>query len=248
MENNTYSIVIPAYNEGARLEKTLQKVIAHIAREHWDAEVVVVDDGSRDETTQIVRSYMQTHRHLKLLENQVNRGKGFSVRNGMLHARGEILLFTDADLSAPIEEASKLFAAIQNGADVAIGSRWLKSEMQTRKQPFYRQMGGRLFNLTLRTVLGLNFKDTQCGFKAFTYRAANTVFSMQKIERWGFDPEILYLANRSGMKVAEVPVEWAHSPGTRLHPFRDGIRMFADILKVRENALTGKYAMKLRAT
>lgn len=248
MEHNTYSIIIPAYNEGARLGTTLEKILAHIDQQHWDAEVVVVDDGSTDNTTQVARSYMQTHRHVKLLENPANRGKGFSVRNGMLHARGEILLFTDADLSSPIEEAAKLFAAIENGAEIAIGSRWLKSETQTRKQPFYRQLGGRLFNLTLRTVLGLKYKDTQCGFKAFTYRAANAVFSQQKIERWGFDPELLYLANRFGIQVAEVPVAWAHSAGTRLHPFRDGIRMFADVVKVRENALTGKYSMKLRVT
>ena len=164
------------------------------------------------------------------------------MRNGMLHARGEVLLFTDADLSSPIEEAEKLFAAIAAGADVAIGSRWLRSDLQSQRQPLYRQLFGRIFNLMLRITLGLTFRDTQCGFKAFTRRAAQTIFPLQTVERWGFDPELLYLAKKFGFKIAEVPVAWAHSEGTRISPLRDGIRMFAEMLKIRWNALTGKYS------
>jgi glycosyltransferase involved in cell wall biosynthesis len=158
-----------------------------------------------------------------------------------LHARGDICLFTDADLSSPITEAQKLFDAIAGGADIAIGSRWLRSELQTERQPLYRQAFGRIFNLVLRIFLGLKFADTQCGFKAFRREAAQRIFPLQKIERWGFDPEILFLARNLGFSVKEVPVVWAHSEGTRLHPFRDGLRMFGDVLRIRWNAMTGAY-------
>lgn len=236
-----YSIIIPAYNEGARLGLTLEKVLAYIADQHWDAEVIAVNDGSRDNTADVIRGFADRNPRLQLLENPGNRGKGYSVRNGMMHARGEILLFSDADLSSPIEEAPKLFAALSNGADVAIGSRWLRSDLQTQRQPLYRQLFGRTFNLMLRIVLGLNFKDTQCGFKAFTRRAANMIFPLQNIERWGFDPELLYLAKKFKLKVVEVPVAWAHAEGTRISPLRDGTKMFLEMLKIRWNAISGKY-------
>jgi dolichyl-phosphate beta-glucosyltransferase len=236
-----YSIIIPAYNESARVGDTLDKVLAHVALRGWDAEIIAVDDGSRDNTVEIIRGYAEKYPRLRLLQNPGNRGKGYSVRNGMLHARGELLLFSDADLSSPIEEADKLFAAIAGGADIAIGSRWLRRDLQTQPQPFYRQIFGRIFNLMLRITLGLGFKDTQCGFKAFTRRAGKAIFPLQQIERWGFDPELLYLARKRGFKVAEVPVEWAHREGTRINPLRDGIRMFGEMLKIRWNGLTGKY-------
>jgi len=236
----TYSIVIPAYNESARIGATLEKVLASIAQRGWNAEVIVVNDGSRDSTVEIVRC-AERNPALRLIENPGNRGKGYSVRNGMLNAHGEILLFSDADLSSPIEEASKLVNAISAGADIAIGSRWLRSELQTERQPLYRQLFGRVFNLMLRVTLGLKYSDTQCGFKAFTRRAAQTIFPLQRIERWGFDPELLFLANKFGFKVAEVPVKWAHSEGTRISPLRDGIRMFAEMLKIRWYAFSGKY-------
>src|SRR6266702_3246466 len=237
----TYSIIIPAYNEGARLGTTLDRVLNYVAAQRWDAEVIVVNDGSRDQTPDLVRSYAQTHPALRLLENPGNRGKGYSIRNGMLHASGEILLFSDADLSSPIEEADKLLAALQNGADVAIGSRWLRAELQTQRQSLHRQLLGRVFNLALRMVLGLPYHDTQCGFKAFTRRAADAIFPLQRIEGWGFDPEILFLARKFGMKTEEVPVQWAHSGDTRIHPVRDGIRMFVEMLKIRWYSLMGKY-------
>jgi glycosyltransferase involved in cell wall biosynthesis len=236
-----YSIVIPAYNESARIAASLERVLAYIDQRGWDAEVLVVNDGSRDNTAEIVHDYLKKSPRLRLLENPGNRGKGYSVRNGMLHAGGDILLFSDADLSSPIEEVDKLFAAIANGADIAIGSRWLESHLQTQRQPLYRQLFGRVFNLLLRVILGLKFKDTQCGFKVFTRHAGQTIFPAQKIERWGFDPELLYLAKRFGFSVAEVPVAWAHREGTRINPLRDGIRMFGEMLKIRWNALSGKY-------
>jgi dolichyl-phosphate beta-glucosyltransferase len=236
------SFIIPAYNESSRLRPTLDELLRYLQGNNWDAEILVVDDGSRDDTAQIVREYGKTHPQILLVENPGNRGKGFSVRNGMLHARGDICVFTDADLSSPITEAQKLLDAIAAGADIAIGSRWLRSELQIERQPLYRQAFGRIFNLVLRAFLGLKFADTQCGFKAFRREAVQRIFPLQKIERWGFDPEILFLARRMGFTVKEVPVVWAHSEGTRLHPFRDGVRMFVDVLRIRWNAMTGVYS------
>ncbi len=236
-----YSIVIPAYNEGARLRATLEKVLAYLRQQKWDAEVIVVNDGSRDNTAEIVRELAQTNLALRLIENPGNHGKGYSVRHGMSSARGQIVLFSDADLSSPIEEMPKLLEALHAGADIAIGSRWLRAELQTQRQPFHRQVFGRIFNLLLRTTLGLQFADTQCGFKAFSRRAAQTIFPLQHIERWGFDPEILFLARKFGFKVKEVPVLWGHSGGTRIHPLRDGSRMFFEMLRIRWYDVTGKY-------
>jgi glycosyltransferase involved in cell wall biosynthesis len=236
-----YSFIIPAYNETSRIRPTLDELLRYTQERNWDVEILVVDDGSRDDTAQIVREYGKAHPQILLVENPGNRGKGFSVRNGMLHARGDICLFTDADLSSPISEAPKLFDAIAAGADIAIGSRWLRSDLQTERQPLYRQAFGRIFNVVLRVVLGLNFADTQCGFKAFRREAAQRIFPLQKIERWGFDPEILFLARRMNFTVKEVPVVWAHNEGTRLHPFRDGFRMFLEVLRIRWNSISGAY-------
>lgn len=237
-----YSIVIPAYNEGARLLPTLDRVLGFIHQQGWSAEIVVVNDGSRDETAEIVRAYGQRHPAVRLIENPGNRGKGFSVRNGILHARGEAVLFTDADLSSPIEESVKLFGAIARGNDMAIGSRWLQSDLQTVRQPLYRQILGRAFNLALRIILGLNFKDTQCGFKAVTGRAGRDIFGRQRIRRWGFDPEILFLARKLGYKVEEVPVAWGHDHRSKINPITDGMSMLADLLRIRWNSLSGKYS------
>jgi dolichyl-phosphate beta-glucosyltransferase len=241
VERLTYSIVIPAYNEAQRIAAALEKVVAYAAKMGWTAEVIVVNDGSRDATPEIVRQWVQRNPMVRLVENPGNRGKGYSVRHGMMEATGDPLLFTDADLSSPVYEAEKLIAAIHQGADIAIGSRWLRSELQTERQPLYRQFFGRLFNLLLRIILGLRFKDTQCGLKAFTQRAAQAIFPRQRIERWGFDPELLFLANQAGLVTAEVPVEWAHDERSKINPIRDGLKMFADLLRIRWYDLRGKY-------
>lgn len=237
-----YSIIIPAYNEGQRIRATLDKVLAYIAIQGWNAEIIIVDDGSCDDTCDTVRRYAERHRTVRLLQNRGNRGKGYSVRHGMLKASGDLLLFTDADLSSPIHEAGKLFAALGEGADVAIGSRWLRSELQTHRQPTYRQLLGRIFNFYLWLVLGLSFKDTQCGFKAFTAHAAQVLFTSQKVERWGFDPELLFLAGRLGLSVREVAVEWAHDQRSRINCLQDGLEMGAEALKIRWYAASGHYA------
>lgn len=237
----THSIVIPAYNEARRLEATLDRVLAYVAGQPWNPEVLVVNDGSRDNTREIVLKRAAQNPILRLVDNPGNHGKGYSVRNGVLQAQGEFILFTDADLASPIEEGEKLLAAIAAGADIAIGSRWLDKSLQTRPQPLYRRALGRIFNLALRLVLGMNYKDTQCGFKAFTRRAAEEVFPLQIIERWGFDPEILFLARRQGLRVKEVPVLWAHQENTKISPIRDGVRMFTELLTIRWYAVTGRY-------
>ena len=189
----------------------------------------------------MVRNFAEHAPEVRLVENPGNHGKGYSVRHGMLEARGEVMLFTDSDLSAPIEEAERLFEAIAQGADIAIGSRWLESGRQTQRQPFYRQFFGRCFNAVTRLVMGLPFADTQCGFKAFTRPAAQTVFKLQTIERWGFDPEILFIALKRGYRVVEVPVSWAHDERTRMSYLRDGMKMLQEIALIRWNAFRGRY-------
>ena len=235
------TIVIPAYNEGARLGRTLERILAFVHQEAWGAEIIVVNDGSTDRTAELVQAYARENPSVRLLSNPGNRGKGYSVRNGMLHATGEFILFTDADLSSPIEEAPKLFQALENGADVAIGSRWVRPELQTQRQSVTRQILGRVFNGFLRLFLALKFSDTQCGFKALRQPCAKAIFPRQKIEGWGFDPEILFLAQKMGFTIAEVPVIWAHDDGTRIHPFIDGAKMIADTIRIRWFDLSGRY-------
>jgi dolichyl-phosphate beta-glucosyltransferase len=237
----SYSIVIPAFNESARIPATLESVVACIRERGWDAEVIVVNDGSSDSTADVVRAFARNAPEVRLIENVVNRGKGYSVRAGLLQALGEVVMFTDADLSSPMEEAERLFAAIADGADIAIGSRWLETSRQTHRQPLYRQFFGRCFNAVTRAVMGLPFADTQCGFKAFTRAAAQTVFQRQTIERWGFDPEILFIALKCGFHIVEVPVSWAHDKRTRMSYIKDGAKMLEEIAVIRWNALRGRY-------
>jgi len=235
------SIVIPAYNEAARIEGTLERVLWCVQTHGWDAEVLVVDDGSTDRTVEIVQKWASRHERLHLVKNPGNRGKGYSVRNGLLQAAGDIVMFTDADLSAPMEEGERLFAALDAGADVAIGSRWLDRQKQTLHQPLYRRFFGRCFNWVTRQVMGLPFKDTQCGFKAFKREAAQTIFRLQTIERWGFDPEILFIASKLGYKIVEVPVTWGHDERSRISYLKDGMKMLEEMGQIRANSLRGRY-------
>ncbi len=241
------SIVIPAYNESARIESALERVLTCVEERSWDAEVLVVDDGSSDETAAIVQRWMARYPQLQLFENPGNRGKGYSVRNGLLQAAGEIVMFTDADLSAPIEEAELLFRAIDNGAEVAIGSRWLDKQRQTKHQPLYRRFFGRCYNALTRVVMGLPYRDTQCGFKAFRRGAAQCIFPLQTIERWGFDPEILFIAQKLDFRIAEVPVTWGHDERSRISYLRDGSQMLKEMVEIRSNSLRGRYDRAIAA-
>lgn len=241
------SIVIPAYNEAARIESALHRVLTCVRERGWDAEVLVVDDGSTDDTAAIVQRWQADYPELQLFENPGNRGKGYSVRNGLLQASGRVVMFTDADLSAPIEEAERLFAAIAAGADVAIGSRWLDKQKQTRHQPLYRRFFGRCYNALTRLVMGLPYKDTQCGFKAFRREAAQLIFPLQTIERWGFDPEILFIAQKLGLRIVEVPVTWGHDERSRISYLRDGSQMLKEMMEIRSNSLRGRYDRAIAA-
>jgi glycosyltransferase involved in cell wall biosynthesis len=247
MANPYLSIVIPAYNECARIEQTLERVTHCVTEQGWDAEILVVDDGSQDATPQIVERWMEQFPRLKLVKNNGNRGKGYSVRNGLLQASGEVVMFTDADLSAPMEEANLLMEAIADGADVAIGSRWMDKTRQTTHQPMYRRFFGRCFNFVTRTVMGLPFKDTQCGFKAFRRPAAQVIFRLQRIERWGFDPEILFIARKLGYDIREVPVTWGHDERSRMSYLKDGMKMLEEMAVIRTNSLAGRYDRDIAA-
>jgi glycosyltransferase involved in cell wall biosynthesis len=200
-----------------------------------------------DDTAAIVESWMRAHPRLHMVKNPGNRGKGYSVRNGLLQVSGDVVMFTDADLSAPMEEAERLITAINTGADVAIGSRWLERTRQTIHQPLYRQFFGRCFNWITRRVMGLPFKDTQCGFKAFKREVAQVIFRLQTIERWGFDPEILFIARKLRYAIREVPVTWGHDERSRMSYLRDGMKMLEEMAVIRSNSLRGRYDQAIAA-
>jgi len=232
------SIVIPAYNEAARIDASLAAVANYVRAKNLSAETIVVDDGSTDSTAAIASRRCET----RVLRNERNRGKGFSVRRGVLEARGELILFSDADLSAPIEEADKLLSALESsGADAAVGSRALERKLIGVHQSWLREWGGRFFNLLVRVFTGLRIHDTQCGFKLFRRRTTRHAFELQRVERFGFDPEILFLIHRLGGKVIEVPVRWNHDPATRVRYLRDSIHMTLDLLALRWRAWRGQY-------
>jgi glycosyltransferase involved in cell wall biosynthesis len=234
------SIIVPSYNEELRLPSSLDRIAAYVRASGRSTEVLVVDDGSADRTAAVAAAYADRIANLRVLENGRNRGKGYSVRHGMLEAKGKIVLFTDADLSAPIEEADKLLAAITQ-YDVAIGSRAMDRSLIQVHESAFREFAGIVFNKIVRIVLRLPFVDTQCGFKAFNRERCRIIFAQQRIERFGFDAELLYLARHHGLKSVEIPVLWSHSPATKINMMRDSVQMFADVFIIRWNALCGRY-------
>jgi len=231
------SIIIPAYNEEKRLPATLAAVREYLDRSLWDfAEIVVVDDGSRDGTAHVARACGS-----RLLQNPGNRGKGYSVRHGVLKSKGEWALVTDADLSAPIEELEKLWRAVEReDAEVAIGSRAIDRGLVGIHQPALREWVGRTFNLVMRLITGLPFRDTQCGFKLFQAAAAQQIFRRQNLDGFGFDVEVLYIARRLKYRCLEIGVRWNNVEGTKVSLWR-GMMAFLDPVIVRWNGLTGKY-------
>jgi glycosyltransferase involved in cell wall biosynthesis len=236
------SVVIPAYNEALRVGSTLEKVREYLETRSYLTEMVVVDDGSTDETPRVLEDFCRQHPAARVLTNRLNQGKGYSVRRGVLEAQGELVLFTDADLSAPIEEAAKLLAALESArADAAIGSRALDRRLIGVRQPWLRETAGKCFNLLVRLLTGLKLHDTQCGMKLFRRATTRRAFELMRARRFGFDPELLFLIERLGGKVVEVPVRWNNSPATKVRFLRDSAHMFFDLLALRWRALTGKY-------
>jgi dolichyl-phosphate beta-glucosyltransferase len=234
------TIIVPSYNEELRLPPSLESIALYLRNANWPAEVIVVNDGSKDHTAEVAASFADRIANLRVVENGENRGKGFSVRHGMREAKGEIVLFTDADLSAPIEEADKLIKALEQ-YDVAIGSRAMNRNLIEVHESAFREFAGIVFNWIVRAVLLLPFVDTQCGFKAFRRERCRIIFEQQRIERFGFDPELLYLARHHGLKAVEIPVRWSHSPATKVNMLRDSIQMFVDVFTIRWNAVLGRY-------
>ena len=238
------SIIIPAYNEEARIGATLRATFAYLAANVPASEVIVVDDGSTDSTCDVTEaSFKESHGiDARLIRVNPNRGKGHAVKQGLLAVRGAIALFSDADLSTPIEELPKLTAPIRSGQyDVTFGSRALDRKLIGTHQPWRREQGGKAVNLLIRTRTGLPFRDTQCGFKAFRMSVFRPLAEAAQVERFGFDVELLYLAHRAGLRMLETPVRWNHYEGSKLDPVRDGLRMLAEVQEVRRHARARRY-------
>ncbi len=235
------SIVIPAYNEADRIGKTLEGTFAYLDTQSYGSEVIVVNDGSRDKTADEVLKF-EGRGQLRLLHNPGNRGKGYSVRHGMLQAKGDIALFMDADLATPISEVPKVIEPIEeNRYDVVFGSRALDRSLVGTHQSSIREAIGRTGNWIQWSLTGLNFKDTQCGFKAFRREAAQRVFAVQQIDGFGFDPEILFIAKRQGWRLLETPVRWNHVEGSKVNPYTAPLKVLTEVATIRWHALTGRY-------
>ena len=235
------SVVIPAYNEAARLPATLRDLRAFLDRDGRRAEVIVVDDGSTDDTSQVVRRCEAEDNRIRLIRLPQNRGKGYAVRTGVVNAAGRLVLFADADGATPFDELTRLESQLSTGARVAIGSRAIPNRTTRVEARLYRRIAGRMFHAVVRLYAIRGFVDTQCGFKLFDAPVAHDLFSRMRMTGYSFDVEVLLMALRAGYKVAEVPVNWVHQPGSKVRVVRDGLRMAIDVLRIRANAARGVY-------
>jgi len=240
----TLSIVIPAFNEESRLADSIRKILAYLKRENLNAELIVVDDGSSDKTFEVAKGAGAGFPEIKteVIRYEANRGKGYAVKVGLLKSSGDIALFSDADLSTPIEEFPKLVEPIeQDKFDVTFGSRALDRSLIGTHQPWRREQGGKVFNFIVKTLTGLPFWDTQCGFKAFNMRKFRPLLEVMQIDRFGFDVEFLYVADYHKLRLQEIPVRWNHYEGTKVSFLRDSQRMFNEVRQIRRNAKKGVY-------
>jgi dolichyl-phosphate beta-glucosyltransferase len=235
------SVVVPAYNEEQRLPKSLQVLWDTVGRYFSTFEIIIVDDGSTDRTADIVMSFSEQRPGVRLIRYQKNRGKGYAVRTGVLAAVGDLVLFSDADLSTPVSEVEKLLRAMEGGADVAIGSRAVRDTVIVKRQPLYRVLMGKTFNKFVQLLATPGISDTQCGFKLFTRSAALSLFSDCRIDGFGFDVEVLFLARKRGLTIREIGVQWLNSPESKVHPIVDSARMLRDLLVIRRHAMMGDY-------
>jgi len=235
------SVIIPAYNEEKRLPKTINEIFDYLSKKNFSFEVIVVNDGSKDKTAEIVKELMKKYPNLKLIDNKENKGKGAAVRQGMLEAQGKFRLFSDADHSTPISEIEKFLPEFEKGADVVIASRDIKGAILDPPQPLFRRFVGEGFKILRKIVLDLwEIQDTQCGFKCFKAEVVEKIFSKCKINRFAFDPEILILAKRAGYKIKEIPVYWRNDPESKVK-FKSIFNMAKDLFKIRLNLILGKY-------
>lgn len=228
--NPYLSLIIPAYNEESRIEKSLDSACTYLSNKDYTFEIIVVDDGSSDSTARIAGDY---HKNVLLFQQPNNMGKGAAVRRGMIESTGDFRIFTDADFSTPIYEVEKILTGLLNGSDICIGSRAIDPGMIKEHQPFYREFMGKSFNKIVQLMLFNGIKDTQCGFKGFTRKAALEIFPKAKIDGFSFDVEILYLAKKAGLSISQVPVEWYNDNRSRVNPVSDSISMLIELFKIR---------------
>jgi dolichyl-phosphate beta-glucosyltransferase len=230
LDFQSVSVVIPAYNEGERIGITLGKLVKYLEKNFPRFEIIVVDDGSSDDTAETVKRVAETNRQIALISYSPNRGKGFAVRQGMLRAANEAVLFTDADLSTPVEEIAVALAELARGFSVVIASRRHPESVIALRQSWVRELIGRTFNALVRLMIGLPYKDTQCGFKCFTRSAAKEIFSRTRINTFSFDVEALLIAGAMGHAIKEIPVRWTNGVGSKVRPLRDGLKILGELL------------------
>jgi dolichyl-phosphate beta-glucosyltransferase len=235
------SVVIPAFEEELRIPDTICRIHEYLTKRSEEFEIIVVDDGSSDNTARLVENLGNALLNIKLKRNAVNKGKGFSVREGILSSLYPFILVSDADLSTPIEELERLLPYCYDGFDIVIGSRGLKESDIVKRQPWYRERMGKIFNLIVRTVALDNFKDTQCGFKVFKADAAQKIFNLCRIDGFSFDVEMLFVAQKMGYRIKEVPIRWIDSPSSRIRILRDSFRMLVDIFVIKLNWMRRVY-------
>ena len=241
------SLVIPAYDEAARLGASLERIFEYLKNDNVSAEIIVVDDGSSDGTSQAAETVFGRHQEVsaKVIRYHPNRGKGYAVRTGLKAAQADTALFSDADLSTPIEETNKLVAPIRQGeVDVAFGSRAIDRSLIGTHQPWRREQGGKVINFIIRKMTGLDFADTQCGFKAFNMARFRPLLDVMTIDRFGFDVEFLFVASYHGLREKEIPVRWNNVEGSKVNVVRDTRRMFTELAEIKRNAKNGVYDLK----
>ncbi|MDI6892697.1 MAG: glycosyltransferase family 2 protein [Actinomycetota bacterium] len=245
-QNNTtfLSVVIPTYNEEGRIKETLSHIAKYLGDQHYSHEIIVIDDGSSDNTVKVVKDMCKQQNNISITQNDQNRGKGYSVRRGILQSRGEFILFSDADLSTPIEEVEEFLTYLRKDYDIAIGSRALAGSYIQIRQPWWREKMGKVFNLLARGLKLTEIKDTQCGFKCFKKDVAHDIFRKQKINHFCFDLEVLYVAGKRGYKIKEIPVQWQNSPTSKVNPVTDSIKMLFDLLKIKFIHPTASFGRK----